>query len=360
MTRLRTRFAGIIAVLALAGTACTTLGRGGIEVQAVFDDTIDLVIDAHVRAGDVPIGRIAEISLTDDMRALVTMQIEDDTGLPADVEALLLQTSLLGERFVELRAVGDSGTLADGTFIENTRVVRDIEDLTATGSDLLGLVAADRLAAAVETGAIAFGGRGGVLGTFIDEIETFVGEYDESKDDLVRLIDNMDELLEGLASQADVNADALAVLADASETLGEEDDRLLDALDDLRRLAIVGERVMATNASEIDAGVRRLRRILDQITRIDGAFQDLLTWLPRHNLHVPNAVVGDEAQVWLDFVVCGMSDDPNNPAERCDPYPEEDQGKGNEPPAYVDEDDACNDDHDECDHRTAKMQEGTL
>jgi phospholipid/cholesterol/gamma-HCH transport system substrate-binding protein len=314
-------------LLALVLTACGGLGFGNdnLELTATFDDSIDLVTDGHVRAGDVPIGTIVDIELTDDNRSRVTMEVEPDTGLPSDTEAVLAKTSLLGERYVDLRPAGEGGSLEDGTHIEDTRIIRDFEDLVLAGDETLSLMAADKLGAAVETGAVAFGGRGGLIGRFIEDLETVVGRYDEGGDDLLRFIDTVDDLTQGLAADAEVNAEAFAVLERASNVLEEEDDRLIDALSDLNDLADVGERILSEHREEIADNIQTLRVLLAQLTRIDGALADLLVWSPRHNIHVPNGVVleqqtGDHmAQVWLDFIVCGVNDTPGDPSRACDP-----------------------------------------
>lgn len=304
---------------AVLASACSSM-NDQITVTAVFDDVQDLVTQAHVRAGDVPIGTVEQIELTDDNRALVTMEIESDTGLPTQTRAILSKTSLLGERFVELRPVGTEGSLADGQQIEDTTTVSDLEDLVGTGNDLLAFVSADRLSAMVETGAVAFGGRGGLIGRFLDSVNGFVGEIEGDKDVLLDLIDSLDGLTSDLAPAADTNAEALAVLEQASQALQEQDDRLLTALDDLTRLSTVGTRLMRNTRTETDAMIRRLRRVLHEINRIDGALQGLLTWLPSHNRHVPNGAINERAQVWLDFLICGFNDGPaDDPSRACDP-----------------------------------------
>ena len=314
----------LAASLALA--SCVPFGGDEqLELTATFDDVGDLVTQAQVRAGDVPVGTVTDIELDDDFRATVTMQVDDDTGLPADVEAALSRTSLLGERYIDLRPQGEAGALDDGQHLDDTRIVREFEDLVRSGDHVLALVASDQLGAAVETGARAFGGRGSLIGQFVADVESFVGQYDEGSDELLRLIDTLADLAEGLAGDAEANAEALAVLERASTVLEEEDDRLVDALDDLNDLADVGEQLLAEHRDEIDDAVRRLRIVLAQLTRIEGAMSGLLTWLPRHNVHVPNGVVLEEAeghhmaQVWLDFVFYGVNDTPGDPSRACDP-----------------------------------------
>jgi phospholipid/cholesterol/gamma-HCH transport system substrate-binding protein len=315
----------LLVALALFAAACSPAGDDAMELTATFDDVGDLVTNAHVRAGDVPIGLVTSIELDEDHRARVTMEVRSDTGLPARTEAALNRTSLLGERFIDLRPLAAGGTLRDGDHLTDTRIVTDFEDVVASGDRVLSLVASDQLNAAIETGAVAFGGRGGLLGQLITDVEGFVGSYDEGSDELVRVIDAVDGLASTLAPDAEVNAEGLAVLERASGVLEEEDDRLLDALADLTDLSASGEQLLADHRQELQDSIRRLRILLAQITRIDGAMGDLLTWLPRHNIHVPNGIVLEQAsgrhvaQVWLDFVVCGVNDVSGDPARACDP-----------------------------------------
>lgn len=335
-------------VLALVASACGSVfgGSDNLTVTAAFDDVNDLVTRAGVRAGDVPIGTVTDIELTDDNRALVTMSVQPDTGLPRDVQAALAKTSLLGERFIDLRPTGDTGSLEDGQHIEDTTIVSDFEDFVAAGNEALALVAADQLAAAVQTGAQAFGGRGALLGQFVTEVETLVGRYDEGKDDLVRLIDSLDQLTAELAPDAQTNADALATLREASDALGKQDDRLLDALEDLTRLSVVGGRILDDHEREIDNAVRRLRIVAAQVNRIPDALQNLLTFAPRHNIHVPNGVVNEEAQVWLDFIVCGLNETEGDPSRDCTPP---NPGQPSSPPPHRLHPESCDEAHVNCD-----------
>lgn len=340
------RRAGLLLVLALTTAACGLFGGDdGLTVYAEFDDAMDLVAQADVRAGDVPIGTVTDIELTDDLKARVTMAIEGDHGLPRETAAWLSKTSMLGERYIDLRPVGEEGSLEDGQLLTDTRIISDFEDLVRSGSDVLAFVSAQQLGAAIQTGATAFGGRGGLLGQFVTDVEAFVGRYDEGQEDLLHLIDQFDGLTAGLAPNAEQNAEGLAVLERASKTLQEEDDRLLDALEELRALSQVGDRIMREHREEIDNSVRRLRIVLDQLTRIDGALESFLVWGPRHNIHVPNGITDEFAQVWLDFLVCGENDTQGDPSRDCTPP---NPGEHAPQPGYHPNDPACNESHANC------------
>lgn len=335
------RLVATVALLAVAAVACS--GGGAITLQAEFPDVIDLVTQAKVQVADVDVGTITDIELTDDNTARVTMSVREGTGLPSEVEAVLRQTSLLGERFVELRPLNDSGEVAAGS-VKRSRVVSDLEDVVETGNDLLSFVAADRLNAAVQAGAIAFGGQEQELANIIDDVEQFVGRFERDDDEILRLLDNLDRLVGTLAEQSDTNAAVLEDLARSSQALQEEDERLVSALSDLRELGAVGARILRDNRQEFDAFFRQLRTILDAITAIDGALQNLLTFLPRHNLHVPNGQFQEFVQLWTDAIVCGTDDEvEGDPTRDCTPPDPVRTRNANIPPA-----DACDRNHEDC------------
>lgn len=338
----------LVLVAALVTAACGNGEDGPIMVSAVFDDVLDLVPQAHVRAGDVPIGTVQRIELTDDNQARVVMQIEDDTGLPANTVAFLSKTSLLGERYVDLRPPEDVqavGELSDGQRVEDARLVTDFETLVQTGGDVLAFLSADRLAAAIQTGAEAFGGEGSVLGQFLTDVEAFVGRYDESTDDLLALIDSLDAFTAAYAENADANAAVLADLEQASTAFEEVDEQLIDTLEDLAELSQSSERVLEENQEELSNLLRRLRKLLNELTRVDGALSETLTWWPRHNIWVPRGEKNEEAQVWLDFILCGVNDTDGDPSRDCTPP---NPGQMSQPPGFYPHDEACMDDPSRC------------
>jgi phospholipid/cholesterol/gamma-HCH transport system substrate-binding protein len=347
----------IAVVLALAASACGVLGSDeDLTVTAEFDDVIDLVPRAGVRAGDVPVGTVTDIQLTEDGDALVTMSVEPDTGLPGELMASLAKTSLLGERYIDLRPTGEGGALRDGQHIDDTRIVTDFEDLVEAGNQTLAFVAADQLSAAVTTGAQAFGGRGGLLGSFIENVEGVIGRYDERSRDLVRTMEALDRLTAAMAPDAEFNAAALSTLDETARALDAQDERLMDALDEVTRLSITGARILDDHEQEIDNFVRRLRQITSEVNRYPDALQRIMTYAPRHNLHVPAGVVYEEAQVWLDFIICGFNDTPGDPTRACDPP---NPGQPNDPPPFQPNPDSCDARHEGCPHRSDPRTEPT-
>ena len=315
------RLALLLTALALALPACGN--GGGMTVRAQFDDVADLVERNAVQVADVRVGTVTGIELTDDLDALVTMQIDEGIELPSGVSARLRKTNVLGERFVELVPDPDSGgTLEDGALITDTRLVPDLEDVVRTGSDLLAAVTAEKIAGAIEAGSEGLGGRGETFGSLLDDLTEIVSTYDRNSDDIVRLIDGLDGFLADVGPEAEMHGEAFAELAKAARTLNEEDERLLDAIDDLQDLAITGEDIMVTHRERTDVFFDRFGKISDEIVRRNEDLDRLFYEVYKHNFNTIRGVNKEFGQIVLDIIVCGENETEGDRVRSCEEVPQ--------------------------------------
>src|SRR3954447_21346229 len=104
------RLATCAIVLALAAAGCSLPGRteGPVKLTAVFDDVGDPVGNHSGQVGHARVGSLDKIELTPAFKAKVTMSVRKDVHLPIDAVAELRTTSLLGEKFIALRACDES------------------------------------------------------------------------------------------------------------------------------------------------------------------------------------------------------------------------------------------------------------
>lgn len=331
------RLIGAAVTVAVAAAAAVflgplLLGDEGMELTATYDEVGDLVPRGHVRFGDVPVGSIAEVELTEQHQARVTMHVDEEVRLPERAVAVVRMTSVLGERYVDLVPDPEQGApVTDGAELPGA-FEQDIELLVAEGSELLGALSADRLAHVIEVGHRTFDGRGDRVGDLLDEVEDYVAQLEEGQSELADFLDASERLTGALAPDAELHAAALEDLADLTEVLSEEEEELIGALDQLADTAQVGARIVEDNRESLDDLFGRLSRLTAEVLRLDGALENLLIWLPRHNIHVPGGTVSEHAQVFNDFTVCGSNDEPDNPANACHP---ENPGQPNDPaPGY--------------------------
>lgn len=321
-TRLRTIVP--VAVLALVASACSGLNPFAADattVSATFDDVIDLVPDGAVKLNDVDVGRIEAIELTEGHEAEVTMALNPGAPVPKDVTAVLAKTSVLGERYVDLVPTGQepSCCIEDGTVIEDTEVRSDLEDLVAAGSGLLVSVSAEAVATTIEVGAEAFGGRQQLIGGFIDDVNAVVSTLDEDSDDLVNLIDALDRVTAAYAPSAAQNAAVLEDLRVAAAALEDQDEQLLNTLEDVTVLSEEASGFLSDHQDEIENFVRRARKLLQQVEASDDDIRTLLEVGPLYTRQLRRGELNGEAQVWLDFIVCGVNDEQGDPSRDCTP-----------------------------------------
>ena len=288
-------------------------------VRATFDDVADLTTNASVRLADVPIGTVADIELDSELQALVTMEIDPEVALPGRLRARLRKTSVLGERFIDLVPVGEGGEWISGNEVEDTEVVPELEEVIQTSTDLLIAVSTDTLAGAIRSGAEGLDGRGATLGQIIDDLNAVSTTYNANSADLVRLLEGLDQFLDTVGPQAEMHGRALEEIQQFTRVLAEEDDNLVDTLVNLQDLAETGTDIMVTHQQRIDDFVFRLDGITEELTRESTltALDRLFVNLAQHNFSTIRGVNNEHAQVVLDFIVCGVNDEPGDPVRAC-------------------------------------------
>ena len=118
-----------IAYLSLSLGASSYSGRGGMILYASFDELGGLAARASVVIGGVPVGEVEAITLQEDFRAHVTMNVDQTLQLPDDSSATILTQGLLGNKYVALEPGGSEDLLEDGAEITYTQSATVLERL---------------------------------------------------------------------------------------------------------------------------------------------------------------------------------------------------------------------------------------
>lgn len=306
------RLLALAAAVGILGGSCTLPGRveGPVELTATFDDVGDLVTGHSVQVADVRVGSIVGIELTDDYRALVTMSVKDGLELPANSEAVLRTTSLLGEKFIELRPPVDEegnevpaqGILADGDVIERASQAPELEFVAEEAVNVLAGVASNDLASLIETGAVGFGGRAAELGTLIDSLSVVSSTLADQTANIVSIIDGLDQASTAIAGGAPRIGELLVNLADTTQLLADNRDLTLQTLQDLTRLATAqNEIVFQPFRQDMERQIRELDAILQLVAEQREEVGSLVDWLAQFATVVPKGVPEDFALVYAWF-----------------------------------------------------------
>jgi phospholipid/cholesterol/gamma-HCH transport system substrate-binding protein len=290
-----------------------------VEVTAIFDDVGDLVSGHSVQVADVRVGSITGIELTEDYRAKVTMRIKDDLALPANSEAILRTTSLLGEKFIELRPPRDAegndvpatGVLADGDEVAKASEAPELEFVAEEAVNLLAGVATNDLSSLIETGAVGFGGRAAELGKLIDSLSVVSGTLAEQTTNIVAIIDGLDRATATLAGGADRVDQLLVNLAETTQVLADNRELTLQTLRDLTRLAQAqNELVFQPFRDDLDRQIGQLDTILQIVAAQREEVGVFVDWLAAFTVKAPLGVPGDFAQVYGWFQPALLDDAP--------------------------------------------------
>jgi phospholipid/cholesterol/gamma-HCH transport system substrate-binding protein len=136
MTRSPTRdlVVGLFLLAGMAAVAYLSMSVGGISfsrnggliVYAAFDQTGGLKPRAPIVISGVKVGQVDAITLNDDYRARVELNLDPQVKLPTDTSASIVTAGILGDRYIELQLGGDEEILKPGdeiTFTESAVIL---------------------------------------------------------------------------------------------------------------------------------------------------------------------------------------------------------------------------------------------
>lgn len=281
-------------------------GNDSFEITAELPDVVNIQQNSRVRVGDVTVGSVTRIQ-RQDWHALVTMRIQGDVELPANVTARVGQTSLLGSMHVELappRGVAPEGRLRSGAQIplSNGAVYPTTEQTLAAVSLVLNGGGLGQIQDITEAFSTAFDGRDTDLRSLIEQLDQFVGHLDVQKDDILAATESLNHLVGQFAEQRPVMDRALRTIPDALTVLKDQRDNLTQAMDQFGDFsALTADTVNQTR----EAVVRELDDIAPVLESLGDAGPaltrslSLLTTFPWPKENIPNWIRGDYANSTL-------------------------------------------------------------
>jgi phospholipid/cholesterol/gamma-HCH transport system substrate-binding protein len=262
------------------------VGDNSYTVTVYFDDVLDLVPQSAVKVDDVTVGKVEDISLQG-YTAEVLLRLNGKVDLPDNAVANIRQTSLLGEKFVALSPPPDgssTGRLGPGEEIPLERSGRnpEVEEVLGALSLLLnGGGVAQLKTITVELNKVLEGNEEGIK-SLLAQLDTFMGQIDDNKQDIVRAIEAVNRLAKTAKEQtSSINA-ALDRMPRALDSLDKQRDDLIRMLDALGRLSDVGTRVIRASKANTVNSLESLAPILSQLAdagrSLPKALQVFLTY----------------------------------------------------------------------------------
>jgi phospholipid/cholesterol/gamma-HCH transport system substrate-binding protein len=291
------------------------LGGHPYEVKADFADVLNLVPQAAVKVNEVAVGRVTGISLSPDgWSATVTMKVNGKVRLPADAWARLEQSSLLGEKYVQLSApttrqpaeqTGESARLADGAVIPISRTDRnaEVEEVFGALSMLLNGGGVDQLRTiTVELGK-AMSGNEPQIRSLLSRLRTLATDLDAHRKDITDALDGVNRLSATLAGREQQIGAVLTGLSPGLKVLEQQRGQLVAMLRSLDTLSSVAVDTVDRSKDDMVADLRALAPTLQRLADAGRALPDSLQVLLTYPFtdEVLRGVKGDYLNVYLDL-----------------------------------------------------------
>lgn len=279
---IRARLARLAAVLVLAGTFAAGCGFSGISdvplpggadlgshpftVRIEFTNVLDLAPQSLVKLNNVTVGRIDTIQLRG-WHALVTCRVRGDVELPDNATARIEQTTLLGEKFIELAGPMNErpeGRLGNGDLIplRSTGESAEVEQVLSAIAMLLNGGGIEQIATINTELNSALGGREDKIRAVLKDVNTFVGGLDKQKGQIVRAIRNVDKLAGRLKANKRTIDDTLHKVTPAVTVLAGQRRNLTKLLTSLNKLSKVTTKTISRSKRDTLANLKRLQPIL--------------------------------------------------------------------------------------------------
>ncbi len=281
----------VLSVLAVAGCQSAYdlplpggAARGGdvFHVTAEFADVLDLVPMSSVKVNEVTVGAVESIEVNG-WSARVTLRLPKTVKLPDNAVAEIRQTSLLGEKYVQLAPPADSpvGELSDGDNIPLARTGRnpEVEEVLSAMSLLLNGGGVAQLKTIESELNNALRGNSASIQDVIKQLDTFVGGLDQQKSEIVRAIDNIDKLAGTLAAQKEQLGTIIDQIPAGLKILADQRQQLTTMLKALSDLGAVGTRVIKESKADTLADLAALGPILTQLNAAGDSFPKSLQLL---------------------------------------------------------------------------------
>ena len=253
--------------LPLPGAAANNSDTYVVDVQ--LEDVLDLVPYAAVKVNGATVGHVRSIEV-EDRHALVSCQLRNEVHLPANAVASVQQTSVLGEKFVEIEPpveVAPTGRLHDGSVIPEpaTSDAATIEAVLSRAALLVNGGAVRDLAKVVNGLGADLDGRGNRLADLISQTSTLVRTLSQRSDQIQAAIRDTGTLTDTIAAQQSTVNAAVAAAGPAVRAVSGDTQNIVDLAARLSRIAGelqkfpsvngTGKRSLITDMNNLSAGL---------------------------------------------------------------------------------------------------------
>ncbi len=308
------RLAAVLTVWALLASGCSVLGAQPYRLTAVFSAAPALYEQARVKVMGLDAGYVESIRVDGD-RVRVSLLVDREVPLPADVRAVVAPQNTLGERNVVLYPPwrpGDRRIAAGATIpLERTELPVEIDDALDAFTKLTDALDSDKLGETAGDLARSVRGRGKTINNAIADTAELTGTLAKQDQQLVDLAKGLNRIATTLNERESQVTGAIDAFSEASAILAEERRRLRGFIagmaDFVRRGDVLIEQYstrLPQAAGTLAELVLTMRANSESVARaVKGAadFADVLvdSWDRKHHVLKIRVVLNALTRAWL-------------------------------------------------------------
>ncbi|MCD9155420.1 MCE family protein [Aeromicrobium duanguangcaii] len=294
LSRLSSRTVAIVAAavcLALVAVAAfVVLSRSDENVVTVdFDRTVSLYEGSSVRILGVTVGTVEKLTPRgQNVRARIAW--DADYEVPADVQAVIVSPSVVGDRFVQLTPAYTGGAkLEDGAHLDQSRTATPTElddtyaalDRVATTLGPKGINKDGTLSDLVANSADNLDGKGAEIRESIAALAKLTKTVDGNKTELFTSVEKIERFVSALEANDQSVRDFNSSLAGVSGVLADEGDDLQLAVAELATALQQVQSYVSENRTALRKNVKGLSRVTGSLAKQRKDLQKILDQGPK-------------------------------------------------------------------------------
>lgn len=243
-------------------------GSNKMTIYVQMPDTLALNVNSRVRVADVYVGSVKKIELKNWIPTL-TLDIDPGIKLPANANARIGQTSLLGTQHVELTSPANpsSELLRSGATIplKNASAFPSTERTLASISVVLRGGGIPNLEVIQTEVANILSGNAEQIRDFLGKLNTFTDQLNQQRADLTRAIDSTNELLGIVAKRNSTLDRVLTEFPPLIKYFADKRATFTNAVEALGRFSNVTADTLSEARSDFDTNLQLAQRPLKQL-----------------------------------------------------------------------------------------------
>ncbi|WP_183094942.1 MCE family protein [Nocardioides stalactiti] len=279
-----------------------------VSYRAVFVDATRVMAGDEVRMAGVRVGRVQEVLLDPEQRAVVKFTVEGDLELPSSIRAVLRYRDLVGARYLSLVVKPGASTdelLEPGGVIplSRTTAALDLTVLLDGFQPLFNVLEPDQVNQLALKVVRTLQGEGGTVASLVASTADVTAGLARRDDLIGRVIDNLNLVLDTVGERGTGLIALINQLRQLSSGLAEDRYIIAGALDSIAEFSTSAAALVEESRPALTKDIDSLRTAATAFAETKTQLQDLVDRLPiKLNAFTRAGSYGG----YLNFFVCQL------------------------------------------------------